>query len=562
YRCAGLSQPRQERSCEVQCGRECSLSEWSEWSECKVSKPCFTVNRTIASKQTRWRRVIVHPSVNKRPCEHIYEERSCVLHSGLCKVAEFETGEWSGCALTNGIKCGTGFRVRDVHCVNGSGDKVDPTECLLGDKIIPESSEECYVSCDKPCILSTWSKWTSCPKDRSCDKSFSYRTRKLLDGTERNTGCQNIIVKETKECPCMTYYSESGSSWSDCLLGPPIKFVENKYRETFSAIKTDKEAIYPAAMLPATKENNGSNSLQENLSDFCGVGTRYRSLKCLREDKVLANPRCVQLLSSGMEKVVEDQMCDRLLRPNNIQPCRVYCPGECVVSNWSEWNVCPEEFPAGSIHGSRVIGPPACHWGGPLVARGRETDQCPAFAQMEQTLRNRKFCERETRPAPQEKWCYVDCPIDCQVTTWTEWDDSKCSCGERPGSMKRRRYILVNPSDSGRVCPANVEETLPCPVIPFGVCVCRPGLRPHYSESMRYRLNKCIPSFNMSLISALPIKQARYLPETINGWMFALIGVGSAFVIFVVISVYLMCKTPHEQTQIPSNSSTDNASSK
>lgn len=49
-----------------------------------------------------------------------------------------------------------------------------------------------------------------------------------------------------------------------------------------------------------------------------------------------------------------------------------------------------------------------------------------------------RLCPRDARPSPVETWCYVDCPIDCEVTPWTPWDDSKCSCGEK---RKLRQYL-------------------------------------------------------------------------------------------------------------------------
>lgn len=39
-RCRGLQQPEQERSCEVECGASCSVTPWSDWSDCKPPHPC------------------------------------------------------------------------------------------------------------------------------------------------------------------------------------------------------------------------------------------------------------------------------------------------------------------------------------------------------------------------------------------------------------------------------------------------------------------------------------------------------------------------------------------
>jgi len=42
-----------------------------------------------------------------------------------------------------------------------------------------------------------------------------------------------------------------------------------------------------------------------------------------------------------------------------------------------------------------------------------------------------RYCEAtgEGRPSTSEKWCYVDCPVDCEVTQWSSWNQSTCHCG-------------------------------------------------------------------------------------------------------------------------------------
>lgn len=45
------------------------------------------------------------------------------------------------------------------------------------------------------------------------------------------------------------------------------------------------------------------------------------------------------------------------------------------------------------------------------------------------TLITFRFCDEQTRPSPTEKWCYVDCPVDCEVTEWSPWNNSECQCG-------------------------------------------------------------------------------------------------------------------------------------
>nr|CAD7426297.1 unnamed protein product [Timema monikensis] len=85
------------------------------------------------------------------------------------------------------------------------------------------------------------------------------------------------------------------------------------------------------------------------------------------------------------------------------------------------------------------------------------------------------LCEDQPRPAPTEKWCYVDCPVDCEVTRWTLWNTSECLCGNTvptamiviaASTMMRYRYIVTNPSEKGRPCPLPLIQHKPCPAVP------------------------------------------------------------------------------------------------
>nr|CAD7411229.1 unnamed protein product [Timema poppensis] len=76
------------------------------------------------------------------------------------------------------------------------------------------------------------------------------------------------------------------------------------------------------------------------------------------------------------------------------------------------------------------------------------------------------LCEDQVRPAPTEKWCYVDCPVDCEVTRWTLWNTSECLCGNTASTMMRYRYIVTNPSEKGRPCPLPLIQHKPCPAVP------------------------------------------------------------------------------------------------
>ncbi|KAK3860156.1 hypothetical protein Pmani_026079 [Petrolisthes manimaculis] len=47
----------------------------------------------------------------------------------------------------------------------------------------------------------------------------------------------------------------------------------------------------------------------------------------------------------------------------------------------------------------------------------------------------------------------------------------------------------------------------------------------------------------MAMPEPIGLREIKYLPEEINIWMYAIVAIGSAFLVFVVISVYLMWRS-------------------
>nr|CAD7207325.1 unnamed protein product [Timema douglasi] len=70
------------------------------------------------------------------------------------------------------------------------------------------------------------------------------------------------------------------------------------------------------------------------------------------------------------------------------------------------------------------------------------------------------LCEDQVRPAPTEKWCYVDCPVDCEVTRWTLWNTSECLCGNTASTMMRYHNI-VNRSNSSYYDFSKYDDEVP-----------------------------------------------------------------------------------------------------
>lgn len=47
----------------------------------------------------------------------------------------------------------------------------------------------------------------------------------------------------------------------------------------------------------------------------------------------------------------------------------------------------------------------------------------------------------------------------------------------------------------------------------------------------------------MAMPEPIVLRDVKYLPEEINIWMYAIVAIGSAFLVFVIVSVYLMWRS-------------------
>ena len=68
------------------------------------------------------------------------------------------------------------------------------------------------------------------------------------------------------------------------------------------------------------------------------------------------------------------------------------------------------------------------------------------------------LCDESTKPSTWEN-CVTECPQDCAVSSWGEWD-LNCShtCGD---TLKtRQRVILQQPQGLGRSCPSLVDKQI------------------------------------------------------------------------------------------------------
>uniref|UniRef100_T1JAR7 Spondin-like TSP1 domain-containing protein n=1 Tax=Strigamia maritima TaxID=126957 RepID=T1JAR7_STRMM len=434
--------------CHVSCGHLCAHSDWSEWSQCPQNCGGFQMRK----------RQLLDESMDTNECRNaqlfpLDERQSCPCHVYSAKPE----GEWSDCILdggdelipVNGMmvrgRCGVGNRFRKVACYDKNGNLVDPLLCT------PTGYEEdvCMIPCPVDCVMSAWSDWSAC--SAFCGSGIKDRSRTAIrEAYDQGRPCPKLDTgkteKEVKSCyiSCEKY-QWFAYGWTQCELS------------------------------------------RVDWGQHCGTGIQNRKVMCMRVDNVTT------------PETIRDEYCDPRLKPINMNYCHVPCPMDCVVSDWSEWSICTQ--PCDSRHTRKRVRE--------MVRESHDSgDPCPVTAEVEPCILNEncfhylwntsdwsscilhnnatcgegvrhrqivclrsdgrtvndRFCEEMnlSRPQSAESWCSVDCPIDCVVSEWSDWNHSECGTCGMSGHAVRARQILVRASETGRPCPSALTQQKPC----------------------------------------------------------------------------------------------------
>lgn len=128
-------------------------------------------------------------------------------------------------------------------------------------------------------------------------------------------------------------------------------------------------------------------------------------------------------------------------------------PVDCVEGQWGSFGTCSKSCGTGQY------------------TRTREPVRQPASGAC--GLTNQKHCTQGWgggTPCDALRWSDTQdcnkhaCPVDCVVTTWSQWSTCTQSCaadGHTAGYTDRDRAVTVFPAYGGKACP-HVHESLPC----------------------------------------------------------------------------------------------------
>ncbi|XP_067891137.1 thrombospondin type-1 domain-containing protein 7B isoform X4 [Heterodontus francisci] len=433
-RCPESTRPETVRPCLLPCKKDCIVTPFSDWTPCPTI--CQQGNSSFA-KQSRHRIIIQKPDNQGQECpDTLNEERECEARP-LCPKYRWKTHKWLHCILapdyvrqgTTGANeaCGSGLQARGYI------------------------EETCSLPCPSDCKLSDWSNWSACSK--SCGSGIQIRSKWLREKSY-NGGrpCLKLDVKNQvyDRVPChrdCSKYCWIAEPWSACRI-------------------------------------NNRESMHN-----CGEGIQTRKV------------RCVNNTANGPGEIVDDALCDYDQMPVGAHQCSHPCPNGCVMSDWGRWSICPKDCNILNIR-VRTRYPLRLPADGKTCPEASEVEPCTlnkncfhyhynltewSSCQLSdkavcgQGLKFRlldcvqsdgksvdiKFCEKMELESPWHlsMYCFVECPVNCQLSEWSSWSECSRTCGLE-GQMKRTRHVLQKAHGEGRPCSSQLAQYRPCLIKP------------------------------------------------------------------------------------------------
>lgn len=431
--------PANWRTCTIDCGTDCQMTQWSVWSDC--DQECgYGIKR-------RNRHVSRYASANAKQCGHLEESEVCQRRP--CHGITWFTGAWSQCVLNNGSVCGHGLRNRNVYCIDSSQKSIPKQLCSI---LTPQpiSVEPCQVTCANQCGYSMWSDWTPCSE--TCSRGSRRRTRYLLRDIS-GSDCTDTV--EAEACivnSCHNYYW-TVSSWTRCLPIKPLCGKGVQFR-AINCQRSDGVVVSPSLCskntLPAMRDCHVTCDTDCILSEWsswssCSADCGLHG-KITRQRRILYN-------ATGTGKPCPQQQNLHQSQPCSVKPCFTYT----IIRN--QWSRC---ITIGSEcgHGNRYRAVSCIRNDGAEV----DISKCITTlikanqASVEFSLKDSTLDVSTTGD------CYIPCKGDCVSTTWSNYSPCyyDCNNGNNIGYRVRTRQIINQAKIGGLPCPDNMVDIIQC----------------------------------------------------------------------------------------------------
>ncbi|KAK6181753.1 hypothetical protein SNE40_009543 [Patella caerulea] len=566
----------EEDMCVISCPVDCEMTEWSAWSHCGVT--CG------AGMQVRFRSIATQPASGGRKCPSlngsIKENQSRVCRVD-CNHYLWDEGEWDSCIPQAGAGCGTGRQIRPVRCQSISETTkvlgyVDDIYCRGKDR--PLETRSCYLSCPGECVLSEWTSWSLC-KQPCNSQQTQKRTRKRMRSSSQHYSSESQCGKLIEERLCRKgdnciEYSWEISNWSTCLVNGGYETCGVGHKERYAICRNGEsktvsnyycEKIFGMISEPLVSSCEIPCDIDCLLSDwsdwsFCtkscglGISTRHRTMiqspigngrKCpstFKQSKPCFLTGCYKWKVSEWSTCLREKgVCGSSFRLRNVtcvgddglsvnssrcppdleklvlttkEICHVPCPGECMLSDWTSWSLCYincQDFKKGHRNGVKV--------------RSRAILASPS--------QDNALCDDNL-------WEEMPCNADKCLTF--DWRIGKWIAGHRTVQCHRSDGLLVEGGCDENIKPQNVLKCDPvcakhADCIDTNVCQCFIHFKPVYINGI---ITECIMEANDTDIIETTTLTLPAGPGNI--WMYAVIAVGTIFVIAVAAALYNMCE--------------------
>lgn len=530
---------REWKLCFYGCLNNCSLSRWSNWKTCRHCR--------MSNLKYKTRQYTSLPGLfkYKNACPNIIKLKTKKIKLRN-QESQYRLFDWDKGKIIIGKKSRKRFltftiKRRIISCISNTG-KI----CDAKNSVIPIVE---IVVTDKPCVLSDWSPWSLCTsnssymqgsmgtqyrkrhidvlpvgKGKKCDKlisfrnctkrqdpkydwflgdwsscettqqarhncSLSYKTRHVYcfredDVTKKPTVdyfCTHRAKPSTqRECTLTCQQECRYASWSQWSCDN-----NTTSRERYEVHKSS-QAVCPRIIQRKSrkiftwKRENPSSCRLTNTSAQCGVGRKTYGVKC----------------TTCSNEVVKHNFCEKKKKPERSESCRVYCPNDCIVDEWSNWGLCKFNYRKRVRHvlarksGAGMSCPhltetESCNineyfwslsqWSNCQISLTNSTERGTSGIQTRllRCVKNKignfvdvSHCANLVKPNTKKK-CELY-PTDCKLSLWSDWYPScKAARSSLPSRdqpfTQRRRYIEVHGNSAGKACSKDLVETKQCP---------------------------------------------------------------------------------------------------